>query len=615
MSGGRARQYAWAATVGLVLADSSIVTLALPEILRQFDTTVFGVSWVLTAFNIVLAAALIPAARGLRRIDARIGWAAGLAVFAAASLLCALASSIGLLIAGRCLQALGGALVVAAAIELLAAARGSHRRGAAVWGTAGVAGLAIGPAAGGLLTELLSWEAIFALQVPVVLALPAALGPVPAPVERGPAGHLDLAPEVSLGLLSAGLTGALFLLVLLLIEGWRKSPLEAAIVVSVMPLATVAGRALARRLGHGDAVVAGGAILVAGGLAALGLLPDAGAAWTLAPQVLIGAGLALALPGLTERALSTSDPGGERAASTLAARHAGIVLGILLLTPIFSAELEDQHSAARLSGTALLLDAPLDRETKIEVASAVAERIERADGRLPDLGPAFEAVEPPPGARGDLARLERGLEEEVDKAATHAFSSSFLVAGGLALLSLVPIWLGRRRAAPFPGRRTMRVPLAATACCAAVVGPYLALGGASYRPLDVADPCDARPVEQLRRGDDVLQQLALSALDGAACSLRVTREELALALADPQARSRFLREQRISDEDFDRAARSALLRAIEDADRADRISPLVATLLRSAAERLPVGVVIDVLERASGRNAVDLLGDLFENAP
>jgi hypothetical protein len=60
---GRGRELVWAATVGLVLADSSIVTLALPEMLRRFETTVLGVSWVLTAFNIVLALAVLPAAR------------------------------------------------------------------------------------------------------------------------------------------------------------------------------------------------------------------------------------------------------------------------------------------------------------------------------------------------------------------------------------------------------------------------------------------------------------------------------------------------------------------------------------------------------------------------
>jgi MFS family permease len=457
MSDERTRERVWAVMVGLVLADSSIVTLALPDVLRAFDTTVFGVSWVLTAFNIVLALAILPASRLARRSAPQV-WVVGLLLFAGASFVCAVAPSIGVLIAGRCVQALGGAAVVGAAIELLAGTRGSHREAAAVWGTAGIIGLAVGPAAGGLLTELLSWEAIFIIQLPVVLAVPFAFGPFSRTVEPGPAGRFELGPEAALGLLSAGLTGALFLLVIMLIEGWRNSPLEAAAIVSVVPLATLGARSVIRRaerraVGSGAggqisgmaALVAAGAILVAGGLAALGLLPDAAAGWTFAPQVLVGAGLALALPGLTERALRVHDPNGSRAAGTIAARHAGIVLGILLLTPVFSNQLTEQHRAAQRSGTALLLDAPLPPRTKIELARAIGEQIELADGQLPDLSPAFRAVAPPADARAAYRRLETDLEEEVDKAATHAFSESFLLAGALALLSLVPIGLGWRR--------------------------------------------------------------------------------------------------------------------------------------------------------------------------
>jgi hypothetical protein len=193
------------------------------------------------------------------------------------------------------------------------------------------------------------------------------------------------------------------------------------------------------------ALLAGGAIAIAGGLAALGLLPGAAAAWTFAPQLLVGAGLALALPGLTERALSAHDPTGSRAAGTIAARHAGIVVGILLLTPVFSDQLTEQHRAAQRSGTALLLDAPLPAKTKVGLARAIGDQIKAADGQLPDLAPAFRAVEPPTGSRPGFHKLEADLEEEVDKAATHAFSESFLLAGALPLLSLIPIGLGWRR--------------------------------------------------------------------------------------------------------------------------------------------------------------------------
>jgi MFS family permease len=601
----------WAGSVGLVLADSSVVTLALPEILGQFSTTVLGVSWVLTSFNLVLALAVLPVARLAARRGAggaAAVWSAGMAGFAAASLMCAVAPAIEVLIVGRCLQAVAGAAVVAGAIELLARSRGTHARAAAAWGTAGLIGVAVGPAAGGLLTQLISWQAIFAFQVPVVLLVAAAAAAPQAPAERGRAGRLRLAPEAGLALLSAGLTGALFLLVLLLTEGWGRSPLEAALIVSAMPVATALARWLTRGLGHGTGVMVAGVISLAGGLAGLGLVPAAEPAWTLAPQALIGVGIALALPGLTARALEGADPQGHRAAGTIAARHLGIVLGLLVLTPLFSSQLTEQQSAAQRSGTALILDAALSPETKLALGSAVGEQIEGADGRLPELAPAFDTVTPPPQARRDYAQLEAQLREEVDKAATHAFSTVFMIAGAIALLAVVPIALG---GGP-PGRRGALAIAAASVAAAGLTGVYLAAGGASYEPLEVADPCAPRPLGQLReRSDDALEHIALSSLDGAACRLRVTREELALALAGKDARATFAAEHRISEREIDEALRAGLRRAVDDAARLDMVSSLEASLLGRAVDALPVGTILDALRSNAGKSVVAFLAELL----
>jgi MFS family permease len=426
-----------------VLADSSIVTLALPEVLREYDTSVFGVSWVLTAYNIVLAALIIPAARLARERPERV-WGIGLAVFAGASLACALSGSIAALIAARCVQALGGAAVLAGAIELLARDRGSHRAAAGLWATAGTAGLVLGPAVGGFLTEAFSWEAIFLLQVPLVVLVVAARRPQ-RPAETGPEGVADRRPEVALGLLSAGLTAALFLLVVLLTEGWGLSPLAAALVVSVMPVAAVAAtRIPLTEVGLGPPAIAG-AIAIAGGLTALGVIPGASADLTIAPQLLIGAGLALALPALTAAALGSRDPDGSRAAETLAARHAGIVVGLLLLTPLLSLQISSQHDAGRDAAAALLLDAPLSAQAKIETGTRIAGSIDGADGTLPDLGPAFAAVDAEPEEQGALEALEGGIDDQLERAATHAFSLPFLGAALLAGLALIPMWHLRGR--------------------------------------------------------------------------------------------------------------------------------------------------------------------------
>ena len=140
-----------AVTVALVLADSAVVTLALPDILRHLHTSVGQVAWVLIAFNLVLGLGAVPTAVGFARAQPRILSAVGIAVFAGSSAWCALAGSIEVLIAARCVQALGGALALVGCLELLVAEYG-ERRGVAAWVTAGVVGTATGPVAGGLLT-------------------------------------------------------------------------------------------------------------------------------------------------------------------------------------------------------------------------------------------------------------------------------------------------------------------------------------------------------------------------------------------------------------------------------------------------------------------------------
>ena len=162
--------------VAVVLGDAGVVTLALPEILRDFGAQVWGVAWVLIAFNLVLALVAVPAARLCVRGDPAVATAGGVIGFAAATTVCAVAPSLGVLIAARAAQAAGGALVIVGSLELLVAATGVERAGVRRWAAAGVAGAALGPVIGGLLTSAFSWRAIFVVQIPIVLlALPAAI--------------------------------------------------------------------------------------------------------------------------------------------------------------------------------------------------------------------------------------------------------------------------------------------------------------------------------------------------------------------------------------------------------------------------------------------------------
>ncbi|MGI9021065.1 MAG: MFS transporter [Solirubrobacterales bacterium] len=444
---------ALALAVGLVLADSSVVVLALPEIYRQLDVSVGEVTWVLVAFNVVLAAAALPAAVAARRLGPARVTCAGLIVFALASLACGLAGEIEQLLAARCAQAVGGAAAVCGSLELLPSVTGSERLAAIDWARAGTIGAALGPGVGGLLTELISWQSIFLVQVPAAGMLVAALvglamregGPDTVEAELRAPGRPHLAANAALALVSAALAAALFLVVLLLIEGWRMSPIEAALAVSVMPLAAFASRRVASDAVDGRARAAAGVVLLAGGLGGLALLPDASVLATLAPQLLMGAGLALTLEALTEAALAGRAPQAIHGGWTIAARHLGVVAGLLVLTPLFTADLEAERADAEQAGTAALLDARLDATEKLALAERIADRLAAEGDKVPVLAPAFEPLPPDPDERSDALTLRDALQDELDRAATHAFSRSFWVAALFALAALVPIALARRR--------------------------------------------------------------------------------------------------------------------------------------------------------------------------
>ena len=426
--------------VGLVLADSSVVTLALPKILVQFDVEVGDLAWALISFNLALALAALPAAWAARRRPLPI-FGGATVVFAAASLACAFSPTFGWLVGLRAVQGVAGAAVVCAALDLLSEATGSDAAAARVWAFAGIVGASLGPAAGGLLTQLFGWESIFVLQAPfaliALLALPGTVSrPVPEPADRP-----QFWANAALLLVSGALVAALFLLVILLINGWRVEPLAAGLVVTVMPLAAIAATRFTGAIRPLWARAASGAILISGGLAALAWLPRAGVLWTVPPQIAIGAGLGLALSALTERALAGRSGQAVHGGWTIAARHAGVVLGLILLTPIFTADLDQNEQDALAAGTAVVLDSRISPLDKISVARNVLVAVDeaKAEARIPDVRKVVDHEDD-----SAYADLGSALQDQLDRAVTNAFSRSFLVGALLGLLALIPIVLGRR---------------------------------------------------------------------------------------------------------------------------------------------------------------------------
>ncbi|HSI97802.1 MAG TPA: hypothetical protein VK926_05525 [Gaiellaceae bacterium] len=139
--------------------------------------------------------------------------------------------------------------------------------------------------------------------------------------------------------------------------------------------------------------------------------------------------------------------------------------------------------------------------------------------------------------------------------------------------------------------------LLALAAIAAVLVPYVALGGASYAPTPVSDPCETRGWRDPGGLPSALEQVVLSALDGAACTLDVSREELVLALRTDASLNAFATERGITREDAERAVSDGLARAVDDAEEAGVLPGFTASLVRRAASSVPPRLLLELLER------------------
>jgi EmrB/QacA subfamily drug resistance transporter len=154
--------------------DVTIVNIAFPDIRASFATSSLSrLSWILNAYSIVFAAALVPAGRLADRFGRRRLFFFGVFVFLGASALCGAAGSVDLLIGARTLQALGGAMLVPASLGLLLLEFPLERRATAtaLWGATGAVAAAAGPSLGGVLVDWQGWRAVFFVNL--VIGLPA----------------------------------------------------------------------------------------------------------------------------------------------------------------------------------------------------------------------------------------------------------------------------------------------------------------------------------------------------------------------------------------------------------------------------------------------------------
>ena len=524
----RPRSLALALAAGLALADGSIVTLALPEIRTELDTTVEGVAAVIGVYTLVLALALLPLERLGRRVGLHVVGAGGLGLMALASIVCALAGDVTTLLIARGAQALGGAGGLVAAFALIGGGADGHGRRA--WVTAAVLGTAIGPALGGALTQAFSWSAIFVFQAPVaaIAAVACLAAPVHPPAVAGVDVRFAWRPALGLALVSAALSAVLFLLVLLLVAGWSVSPLRAALAVTVIPLGALIGARI-----HGDPWkrASAGSALIGGGVLALAWLPDAHLAWTIAPQALAGVGMGLALTALGGDLLPERTP--HDAARVLGVRHAGIAVILAVLAPLAADRLDAATRVARERGVAAILDARLAPQDKLAIAPRLLDGVRRDDPRA-GLRAAVAAQRSrfaPGSARAEYDRLGARADDTLVNAVGEAFRTSFIVAGlaGLAAAAL----LARVRTSPAV------VGVALGLAVPAPLAYALAHRSIAASPPAIRDPCDPRALPRTPGVDGFVQDRLLELLDDAACRYGSSREELLLALLDADDARRF----------------------------------------------------------------------------
>ncbi len=226
----------------MVVLDATVVNVALPSIQRGLHFSSANLQWVVNAYTLIFGGFLLLGGRAADLLGRKRLFVAGVALFSLASLLNGLAQSSGMLIAGRALQGLGGALVSPAALSIITTTfteQGERTRALGVWSAIAAGGGAVGLLLGGVLTDLASWQWIFIVNVPVgILTLALALRVVPE--SRAELRHrtFDAAGAIAV---TTGLVLLVFGIVKAQAYGWGSARTIALGAVSLALLAAFVG--------------------------------------------------------------------------------------------------------------------------------------------------------------------------------------------------------------------------------------------------------------------------------------------------------------------------------------------------------------------------------------
>src|SRR5919197_1384013 len=218
--------------VFMLLLDITIVNVALPNIQRAFGASLSDLQWTIDAYALTLAAFLLTAGSLADLFGRRLLFAVGLSIFTAGSFACGLADGPVFLIAARAGQGVGGAIMFATSLALIAQAFHARDRAVAfgILGAITGVGVAVGPVLGGVLTSGISWRWIFFVNIPVgIVALLVTLRKVDE--SRNPlAGRPDLAGFLTF---STGLAALTFGLIRSEPDGWGATTVVVALSAAV----------------------------------------------------------------------------------------------------------------------------------------------------------------------------------------------------------------------------------------------------------------------------------------------------------------------------------------------------------------------------------------------
>jgi EmrB/QacA subfamily drug resistance transporter len=197
---------------GIAFLDGTVVNVALPDIGEDLDASTSSLQWILNGYLLTLASLILLGGSLGDRYGRRRVFVVGVAVFTAASLLCAMAPNAGVLVAARLVQGIGGALLTPGSLAMIEATFRPQDRARAIGAWSGLGGVAtaLGPLLGGYLVEAVSWRAIFIINIPLGI-LVMALAPRHVPETRDPttSGRLDFRGAALAALGLAGTTYAL----------------------------------------------------------------------------------------------------------------------------------------------------------------------------------------------------------------------------------------------------------------------------------------------------------------------------------------------------------------------------------------------------------------------